>query len=117
MKGVVTTTGAKKKRKKVNQHGNHADKNIKKSKHKDPLLNPPSADEVIDPTVSSSEPAPKGTYITDKSEDGQNLYTWRESQAYSTAGRKQWKQRHKKGQYNPKQKQSRKLQKKPGVVD
>ena len=91
--------------------------NIKKSKCKDPLLNPPSADEVIDPTISSSELAPKGTYITDKTEDGQNLYTWRESQAYSTAGRKQWKQRHKKGQYNPKQKQSRKLQKKPGVVD
>ena len=116
MKGVVTTTGPKKKRKKVNQHGAHAEQNIKKSKGKDPLLNPPSADEVIDPTISSSELAPKGTYITDKNQNGENLYTWRESQAYSTAGRKQWKQRHKKGQYNPKQKQSRKLQKKPGVI-
>ena len=115
MKGVVTTTGHKKKRRKVNQHGVHADKKITKSKNKDPLMNLPPSDEIIDPTMSAAEAAPKGTYITDKNEAGENLYTWRESQAYSTAGRKQWKQKRKKGQYNPKQKQSGKMQKKPGV--
>jgi ATP-dependent RNA helicase DDX56/DBP9 len=88
MKGVVSSNigGNRPKRRKTAHSALSFDRKVQNSKMKDPLLNPPT----------SSGDAP--VEITASFNDSQN---------YSTSGRLQWKARHKRGEFNPKNKTSR----------
>lgn len=91
MKGIVTgnSGGNRPKRRKSAQSSLSVDKKVQNSKMKDPLLNPPT---------SSGEVA---------SAPMESTVAWSDSQNYSTSGRLQWKARHKRGEFNPKNKSSR----------
>lgn len=105
MRGIAGThTGQRKtKRRKVSQGGVSIDSKVRSSKLKDPLLNLP-----VDAAADTTAQEQQGT-IADKNAAGENLYTWKESQSYSTSGRQKWKQRHRKGDFNPKQKAPQKM--------
>ncbi|CAM9192044.1 unnamed protein product, partial [Ectocarpus fasciculatus] len=92
MRGAATVTNTKKKKRKLGSAQNSQDAKRQKSKSKDPLQ---SFDVDADSTPADTNAAPAAE---------PKVFTSGEALGHSISGRQEWKQRHKKGKFNPKNK-------------
>lgn len=100
MRGAATVTNNKKKKRKPGSAQNSQDAKRQKSKSKDPLQS-------FDVDNGEQEDAGSTTAATAPAEP--RVFTSTEALGQSISGRQEWKQRHKKGKFNPKNSKSNKL--------